>query len=437
MSGGLITALLFASLIVCLVTGIPIAFVLGGVALIFAYFLEGSDFLFIIATTTYGRMTNMILIALPMFIFMGNMLQISGIADDLYEMMHRWLGFLRGGLASGTVVICTIFAAMSGVSAAATVTMGLLALPAMLKRGYNKSIALGSIMAGGALGTLIPPSIVLIVIAMMLQVSVGKIFIAGILPGLLLSSFFIIYISIRCALQPHLGPGIPPEERPSLKLKFVSLRAIILPAVLIVTVLGSIFMGVATPTEASALGALGSIVVAAIHRRLTWSALLETCYRSLRVTCMCMWILIGGVTFSSIYHAVGGAEFVDQVLTTLPIGKWGILISMQLILFILGCLIDIIGICMITLPIFSPIIVSLGFDPLWFGIVFMVNMEMAYLTPPFGHNLFYLKGVAPKEVTMGDIYRSVSPFVALQAIGLAIVILFPQLSLWLPSLMRR
>jgi len=342
---------------------------------------------------------------------------------------------LRGGLAMGTVLICTLFAAMSGISGAGTVTMGIVALPNMLKRGYDKRIAMGCIMAGGALGVLIPPSVIMIVYGLFAQQSVGRLFAGGIFPGLLLSSLFVIYIGIRCYLNPSLGPVLPPEERANWRLKLVSLQAIVLPLFLVFGVLGSIFLGMATPTEASAVGAFGAIICAALHRKLNWSLVFNAAKRTLRTTAMIMWIILASAIFVAVYQGLGAAALIENMLMTAPVGKWVILIMMQLTLFILGCFIDPIGILMMTTPVFLPVIAFLGFDPLWYGIVFVVNMEMAYLTPPFGSNLFYMKGVVPKGITMLDIYRSIGPFVLLQALGLVIVIAFPQIALFIPSLL--
>ena len=430
-----ITPLLFVCLVIGLVLGLPLAFVMGGIAMVATYFLMGPHGFQIAVSSNAAVMGNLVLIAVPLFIFMANILETSGVADNLYTMMHRWMGPLRGGLAMGTVIICTLMAAMTGISAAATVTMGVIALPAMLKRNYHKDIAVGCVAAGGALGQLIPPSIIMILYAVMAQVSVGKMFMGGVFPGLLLSTLFLIYIGTRALFQRKLAPALPPEERASWKLKFTSLRAVILPMLLVVMVLGSIFGGVATPTEAAAVGAVGAIMCAAIYRRLTWNGIKEASYRTIRLTAMCMWITVGAKCFTSIYTATGGLELIKMTMTELPLGPWGILILIQFIYLLLGCFLDPIGIIMITVPVFVPIVQALGFDTIWFGVLFVVNMEMGFLTPPFGFNLFYLKAIVPKNITMLDIYRSIYPFVILQMIGLILCMVFPQLILWLPTLM--
>ncbi len=429
---GLITIILFAGLILLLATGAPLVMVMGGGAVIFSYFLWGPQGLMQISSNSFGVMQNFILIAIPLFIFMGIVLEQSGLAKALYEMMYRWFGGVRGGLAVGTVIICMIFAAMCGVSGAATISMGLIALPSMLDRNYGKDISIGCISAGGALGVLIPPSIPFILYGLFSGESIGALFASGILPGILLGLLFIGYILIRCYFQKDLGPALPKEKRATWKEKFESLRAVILPMVLIALVLGSIFKGVATPTEAAALGAIGALICAAVSRGLTWKVVKESSYATLRLSSMIVWIIIGGTAFTSLYTAIGAVDFIQGVIATLPVSRYIILIGMQLVLFVLGMLLDPGGIIMICTPVFVPVIKSLGFDPVWFGLLFIVNMEMAYLTPPFGFNLFYMKAIVPPNITMGDIMRSIIPFVGLQALCLIIVILIPELATWLP-----
>jgi len=433
MSIELITVLLFTTMIVLLALGLPLAFALGGTGIIFIWIFEGPIFFLNAATTVVGQMRTFVLIAIPLFILMAMILERAGIADELYDLMYRWMGPLRGGLAMGTVVICTIFAAMAGISGAATVTMGVIALPSMLKRKYNKHIAVGCIAAGGALGVLIPPSVMMIIYALFAEESVGRLFAGGVFPGLVLSSLFILYIGIRSYLQPDLCPALPPEHRATWKEKFTSLRAVILPILLVVAVLGSIFGGVATPTEAAAVGAVGAFICSLILRRFTWKRLWEASIRTMRLTSMILWIVVGATIFVHIYTAVGAQELVKNIIVALPVAPIVILIGIQFTFFIMGMFLDPTGIVMLTAPIFVPVAEHLGWDPIWFGILYAVNMEMGFLTPPFGVNLFYLKGIVPKDVSMADIYRAIVPFVGLQAIGLAIVILFPQIAIWLPN----
>jgi tripartite ATP-independent transporter DctM subunit len=437
MSIELITLLLFICLFALIFLGIPLAFALGSVAIIFSYFLLGPKSLYLLASRTSGAMFNYVMLAVPLFMFMANVLERSGLADDLYHAFHIWMGPLRGGLAIGTVLICTAMAAMSGVSAAAVLTMGIIAVPAMLKRGYDKSIVLGSTMAGGALGQLIPPSVLMVVYGGMAGVSVGKLFMGGVFPGLLLSGLFILYIAIRAFIQKDLAPALPLEERRQItwQMKFVALKAIVLPVLLIVGVLGSIFEGVATPTEAAAIGAFGSILCGLIYGRLSWEVIKVACLNTLKSSCMVMWIMIGSLLFVSFYFGVGGADFVKDTLVGIKLSRWVIILGMQLVIFLLGCLMDPAGIVMLCTPLWIPVIRALGFDPLWFGVLFIVNLEMSYLTPPFGYNLFYMKSIAPEGVTMVDIYRSVTPFVALQAVGLALCMIFPEIIMWFPGKM--
>jgi tripartite ATP-independent transporter DctM subunit len=437
MSIEMITLLLLLSLFLLIFTGLPLAFSLGSVGIVFTYIFLGPDSLFLLASRARSTMFIYVMIAVPLFMFMASILDKSGLADDLYNALSIWMGPVRGGLAMGTVVICTLMAAMSGVSAAAVLTMGVIALPAMLKRGYDKSIALGSITAGGALGQLIPPSILMVIYGGVAGVSVGKLFMGGVLPGLLLAGLFIAYIAIRSFIQKDIAPALHEKERREITWgqKIASLKSIILPALLIIGVLGSIFKGIATPTEAAAIGAGGSIICGLIHRRLTWEIIRTACFNTLKSTCMVMWIMIGSMLFVSFYFSIGGADFVKETLLGIGVNRWFIIFGMQAVLFVLGCLLDPSGIVLLCTPLFLPIVEALGFDPLWFGVLFIVNLEMAYLTPPFGYNLFYLKSVVSEDITMGDIYRSVWPFVVLQMIGLTVCMIFPQIILWLPGLM--
>jgi len=437
MSIELITLLLFGALLLFLALGLPLSFVLGGVGMVGCYFLWGSKGLFVVTAQAYGAMGKFTLLAIPLFILMAMVLERAGVADDLYTMMHRWMGPVRGGLAIGTVLICAIFAAMSGISATATVSMGLIALPAMVKRGYDKILAMGVISGGGALGILIPPSVPMILYATLTGESIGGLFAGGVFPGLLLALIFILYIGIRCFFQPRMGPALPREERATWREKFISLKAVALPVVIIVMVLGSIYAGVCTATEAAALGCLGAVISAGVYRKLNWTLLKESCHRTASLTAMIIWILIGAYCFTSVYTGTGAHELMEHLLLSIPGGRYAILITIQMVFFILGCILDPAGIIMICTPVFVPVIKSLGFDPLWFGVLFIMNMEMGYLTPPFGFNLFYMKAIAPPGVTMTDIYRSVVPFVALQGLGLAIVIIFPEIALWFPRMLAR
>jgi len=429
-----LTVILFGSLVFMLLLGLPLVFAIGGVATLFIILLWGPHALPILANRTYMAMDMFLLVAVPMFIFMGAMLQRCGIAEDMYELMYHWMGGLRGGLAAGTVLICTMFAAMVGISGAATTSMGLIALPSMLKRGYKKDIAIGCISAGGSLGILIPPSVLMIILAVVSRQSVGQMFIAGILPGLLLSFLMVSYILIRCAAQKDMGPAIPPGDRLPRRERIRLLAGLALPIGLIFSVMGSMFFGLATPSEASAIGAFGAIVSAAIKRTLTWESFTSALFVTMRLSTMVIWIVFAASAFTALYAVTGASSLIGGLIRGVG-DPWMVIITMQLILFVLGMFFDPTGIVLLTAPIFFPIVTSLGFDPLWFAILFVINMEIAYLTPPFGFNLFYMKAVVPPGVTMMDIYRSAIPFVALMIFGLILCMIFPGIITWLPGLM--
>jgi tripartite ATP-independent transporter DctM subunit len=433
MSIELITVLLFGSFLILMAAGLPLVFALGSSAIIGTYFLWGPEALYVLGIKTFSSATSFVLLAIPMFIFMGSMLERSGLATDLYDMMKKWFGGLNGGLAVGTVFVCTIFAALVGVSGAATVTMGLVALPSMLAAKYSKGLSIGCVAGGGALGVLIPPSVLMIVLGLYTNTSVGMLFLGGITAGLVIVALFVLYIVIACAIWPEMGPALPATERATWPEKFAALRAVILPMILVGVVLGSIVGGVATPSEAAGIGALGSIICALVYGKLTWKAIQESCLITLRLSCMVMWIVFAASIFTALYAAVGADQLVKDALSYLPGGRWGTVFGMQVIWIIMGCFLDPIGIMLLTAPLFFPIIVQLGFDPVWFGVIFVVNMEMAFLTPPFGFNLFYMRSVAPKEVTMLDIYKAVMPFIVLQFIALILMMVFPELITWLPN----
>ncbi|MGB9437862.1 MAG: TRAP transporter large permease subunit [Desulfobacterales bacterium] len=433
MSIELLSILFFGSLLVFLVLGLPLTFVLGGVSMIFIYFTWGPEAFYMVAAQTWGAMNKFTLVAVPLFIFMAMILERSGVAKGLYEMMYLWFGPVAGGLAIGTVVICALFSAMCGISGAAVVSMGTIALPSMLQRNYDKELALGCINSGGGWGILIPPSVIMILYALISGESVGRLFAGGVFPGLLLLVLVSSYIGIRCYFQPHLGPALPRQERGDWKRKITALKAVILPIVIVIMVLGSIIGGVTTPTEAAAMGVLGAIISALVYRQFSWAMMKEAAMRTLRLTGMIMWILFGAYCFSAAYHGMGAHQMIVNMMQHIPGGPWGTIIFIQFIIFLLAMVMDPAGIMMITVPVFLPIIKAHGFDPLWFGILFVINMEIGYMTPPFGFNLFYLKGIVPPGITMGDIYRSVIPYTLVESLGLALVMIFPQIAVWLPN----
>jgi tripartite ATP-independent transporter DctM subunit len=435
MSIELLTFLFFFSLLVFLLLGLPLSFVLGGVSVVFLYFTWGPESFYMVAAQSWGAMDKFTLVAIPLFIFMAMILERSGTANDLYEMMYLWFGPVRGGLAIGTLVICAIFSAMCGISGAAVVSMGAIALPSMLKRGYDKELAIGCINSGGGWGILIPPSVIMILYALITGESVGKLFAGGVMPGLMLLVLVSSYVFIRCYFQPHMGPALPPEERGDWPRKLRALKAVILPMLIVFAVLGSIIYGVTTPTEAAGIGVLGALVSAVVYRQMTWKLIKEACLRTYRLTGMIMWILFGAYCFSAAYHGMGATRLIEDLMQYIPGGPWGTIIFIQALIFLLAMVLDPAGIMMITVPVFLPIVTAHGFDPLWFGILFVINMEIGYMTPPFGFNLFYLKGIVPPGITMGDIYRSVIPYTIVESTGLALVMIFPQIATWLPNKM--
>lgn len=424
---------MFGSLVLGIALGFPIAYVLAGIGVIGVFLLSGGSGLMAIPSFLYSEGSSWIIISLPLFIFMANMLLESGLAEDMYNMAYKWSGMIPGGLAIGTVIVCAIFAAMAGVTAVGTVSMGLIALPSMLKHGYDKKLCIGAIMSGGALGVLIPPSIIAVIYGSVTGVSVGGLFAGGILPGLLLTAILCIYILVRCIIQPHLAPRM--AERFTWAERFSSLRSMIVPVVLIVLVLGGIYSGIATPTEAAAFGAAGSIVVCVIHRRLTWANLRAASERTLRLSVMIVWIMFGASCFTSVYTVSGAGDFITEAILALNLPPLGLIFGMMFIYFVLGFFLNPTAMCMITVPVFVPIVTAIGYDPLWFGILFIVVSELSYITPPFGYNLFYMRSIAPPSVTIGDIYGSVLPYVCCQAACLFCVIFIPELALWLPGKM--
>ncbi|MFA5522039.1 MAG: TRAP transporter large permease subunit [Castellaniella sp.] len=428
-----ITLIMFSGMLLLMIMGAPLAWALILSGLGSAYMMFGPGGLDLLLASAYSAMDNFLLIALPLFIFMGLVLERSGITDDLFEMTHKLMGGLPGGLGVGTVLICAIIAAMAGVSGAATVSLGIIALPAMLKRGYEKKLVTGTIMAGGALGFLIPPSVLMIVYAFLSRDSVGRLFAAGVMPGLMLALIYIAYILVRCWLNPSMGPPVPPQEREPWAERIKSLRFLILPFLLVFTVLGCIIGGITSPSEASAIGAAGALLLVALRGRLNWDLLRYVLFTTARLTGMLIWIAIAAVFFSKVYTGLGAGMVVEELIEDYMLSGSSIIIMMLLSFFVLGMFLDDFAITFITVPIYVPIVQSMGYDTIWFAILFVVSMQSAYLTPPFGYNLFYMRSVAPKEVTIVDIYRSAFPFIILQTIGLILIFNFPQIALWLPN----
>ncbi len=441
---GWLTLIMFGSLLALLMAGLPLAFVTGGLACVFLFVLGDQRALNIVPSRIFPLMTNYQLSAIPLFIFMAAMLERAGIINDMFDVIYKVMGGLKGGLAAATIIASTILAAMVGVIGAAVVTMGIIALPAMLKRHYDPKIAMGSIMAGGTLGILIPPSILAIIYAVVAEQSVGELFIGAVIPGLMLSGMYILYVVVRSYLNPALGPALPVEERVSNTEKLRLIGKMAAPITLVVVVLGIIFSGVATPVEAAGIGTFGAFIVAAIHRKLDWPTIREACTTTLKASAMVIWIMFGATIFVGLYVLEGGQQFVQDALAATGLGPWGILILMQILLVILGMFLDWVGILLLCVPIFVPIIKALGAQAfgldssedlvLWFGVLYLVNMQMSFLSPPFGYALFYLRGVAPPEIPMTDIFKSALPFLFLQLVGLALCMMVPEIITWLPRL---
>ncbi len=438
MSPELVTILMILSLFI-LLAGFPLAFGIGTVGLFFGYITSGQAFLYMMPQRVMnGVLSEYILAAVPLFIFMGNMMQTSGVAERAFHLLHRWLGGVKGGLAVATVLLAMMFAATTGVVGASETAIGLLAVPSMLKANYSKSLASGSVCAGGTLGILIPPSVMLILYAPMAGVSVIQMFAGAVIPGVLMGISYIVYIMIRCAINPSLGPSLPPEEHMHFftKRSFTEgIKYMFPPMALVVLVLGSIFFGIASPTEAGAVGAVGATALGLAYKKLTWADFKLNCYTTIRVTSMIIFIAVAASLYTGAFLNAGCGDVISEFLLSFGFGDWGIFITMLLIIFFMGCFIDWIGILMITIPIFAPILMKLGFDPLWVGLVICTSLQISFLTPPFAYSIFYLKGLnLGLEIT--DMYWGVIPFVGLQALVVILIIIFPGLCMWLPKVLE-
>ena len=432
---GLISILVILSLLFLLFLGFPVAFCLLSVSIIFTVIFWSPRALGMVAASTFGVMVNSTYLAIPLFVFMAAVLQFSGVADELYETLWKWLGGIRGGLAIATAGAITLIDAMTGIGATGIVTMGMLAYPHMEKHHYHRSISVGPIPAASALGPLIPPSNIMIILGGYASISIGGLFMGGLIPGLLISSFIILYIAIRCIINPKMAEKIPVEDRASWVEKFAALRGVILPIFLVLLVLGGIYSGAATPIEASGVGAIGAIICAAVHRKVSLENLKDAVQRTIKINVMVLWLLIGGSTYSSFMSASGVGPYLGELLMGLPLPPIGILAILLVILLLMGMVMESVAIIMVTVPIFFPVIKTLGFNPLWFGVVFVIAIIIGYITPPLGYNLFYMRGVLPSDVSTRDIFRYVVPFIPIMVLVLILVVIFPQIILWLPNKM--
>jgi tripartite ATP-independent transporter DctM subunit len=430
----MIVLLFFALLVILLLLGVPLVFVIGGLATVGLFFTSGLTGLSMVSSQVYNQMASFTTIAIPCFIFLGTVLEKTGIAEEAFDLLHKVFGRIRGGLAVSSVMVCTIFGAMTGTAAASVVTMGLVALPAMLKHNYDKRIACGSVAAGGTLGVIIPPSVLMILYGLFTGESIGQMFAGGVFAGITISVLFCAYILIRSAISKDLCPAVPKDERAGFKEILLASKGLIAPIILIVVVLGSIFGGVATPTEAAAVGCVGVLVIALIRRCLSWENFKRTCYRTLELSAMVVWIIFAGATFAAFFNKIGANKIITGVVLGLNTDPHVILFAVIVLMVILGMFLDPGAIIMLTIPIIHPIMVDLGFDSLWFGVLFIELMLVGYISPPFGFNLFYMKQIVPEGITMADIYRSVIPFVFIMIGAALLYILFPGLITWLPNL---
>lgn len=441
MSIEVLTILMFITLMGCIAFGHPLAVTLAAVATFFGLLTNGFDvpaLLGLFANNAWGIFLNYTLVAIPLFIFMAQILDRSKVSEGLFEALYIVLGGLRGGLGMAVIVVSTVFAATTGIVGASVVAMGLMAGPALLKRGYDRALSAGIICSSGTLGILIPPSIMLVVYGGLTgqkETSVGNLFAAAILPGLLLSGLYLIYVGTRCFFNPKLGPPIPAEDRTATAWEKTSmtLKNFVPPFGLILTVMGTILAGVATPTEAAALGCVGALLLALVTRKLSWTVITEACISTARTTAMIMALFVGGKFFSVVFLSMGGGDVVADVLLGMDVSPYVVFAIMMAVVFFMGMFIDWAAILLVVVPIFTPIAMDLDFNPLWFAMMVCINLQTSFLTPPFGYSLFYFKGVAPPEYTLGDVYKGILPFVTIQIIALAILMVFPQIITYLPD----
>lgn len=439
MSYEAIAVLMFSTMMLMLMTGQRVFGAIGFVATIFALLLWGQGAAELPFTASIKLLNWYPLLTLPLFIYMGYMLSESGIAGDLYRMFHVWSGGLPGGLAVGTILLMVAISAMNGLSVAGMAIGASIALPELLKRGYDKVMVTGVIQAGSSLGIMIPPSVVLVLYGMIARQPVSQLWLAGVFPGLLLAGLFIVYILIRTKLQPHVGPPLSREERARISWpeRFRLLGAGILPLLIIFSMTGLFLMGVTSLVEASAVGAVSATVVALAKGRMTREVMRETLKKTLLVSCMFMWVILAALAFGAVFDGLGAVRAIRFLfLEEWGLEPWHVLVLMQLTYILMGMFLDDTAMLIIVAPLYVPLIISLGFSPIWYGVLYTITCQIAYMTPPFGYNLFLMRAMAPKEITTGDIYRSIVPFVILMLIGLAIVIAIPEITLWLPETFR-
>ncbi|MCX8101165.1 MAG: TRAP transporter large permease subunit [Geminicoccaceae bacterium] len=432
-----ITLAMVGALVALLAIGMPMAFALGAVGVGFTLAFYGFDALLLISSRIYGFVTNYVLLSVPMFLLMATIMDRSGVARDLYRAMSVWAGRTPGGVGIMTLVAAVLMAATTGIIGGEVILLGLVALPQMLRLGYDKKLAIGIVCGGGSLGTMIPPSIVLVFYGLTANVSIGDLFLAVVVPGLLLAALYMVYVAGRCWLDPSLGPPLPEAERAMpLSDKLAMLKSLVLPLGIAFSVLGTIYLGLAAVTEAAAMGVLGVLAAAWLRGELSWSMLQDASRQTMAACGLLLWLTFGATALIGVYNLLGGIAYMRQSIGYLPYEPWVVILIMMVILAVMGCFIDWIGVLLLTMPVFVPIVESLGYDKVWFGVLFCLNMQISYLSPPFGPACFYLKGVAPPEISLQEIYAAVWPFIVLQAIAIGLLIAFPDLALWLPRTLQ-
>jgi len=427
--------MMFPALMVAIFMGFPVAWSLMGIAVIFGYYRFGDALVYQLVAKVDDVASYYVLAAVPLFVFMGVMLERSGIAERLFEAIHLWTRRLPGGLAVGTVLLCVVFAAASGVVGATESVVGLLAIPIMLRYAYDKGLISGTICAGGSLGTIIPPSVVVVILGPVADVSVGDLFVGMLFPGLLLALSYVIYILVRCMLKPGDGPRLPPsdDDPPMAQRIYITATAMVPPLVLIFSVLGTIMLGWATPTEAAAMGAIGTVILTVVYGRFNVATLHSAFMKTLQVTAMILTILLGGTMFAGVFVALGGISAVEGLLAAADLSATATIFILLFIAFIAGFVLDLISIVLIIIPVAVAVLRKMGVDDVWFCIMFLIVIQTSYLTPPMAPAIFYLRGISPPEIKLADMYRGVIPFILLELVVLALVYWFPGLALWLPS----
>ena len=435
----LIAIVMFAGMMLMLLTGQRIFGAIGFVSAAAALLLWGDGAIEMPYTAAWKLFKWYPMLTLPLFIYMGFMISESGIANDLYKMFHVWFGGLKGGLAIGTMGMMVAISAMNGLSVAGMAIGATIALPEMLRRGYDKRMITGVVQAGSSLGILVPPSVVMVLYGMIARQPVSKLWLAGIFPGLMMATLFILYIAIRCHFQPELGPVLPKEERQiPMKEKIGLLKAGLIPFAIFFTMTGLFLMGIASLVECSAVGALGATLAALYKKNLNRKVIEVTLRKTLGVSCMFMWIILAALCFGAVFDGIGAVKAIESLfIERWNLSPWGVLIMMQLSYILMGMFLDDTAMLVIVAPLYVPLIIALGFNPIWYGVLYTITCQIAYMTPPFGYNLFLMRAMAPKEISLYDIYRSIIPFVIVMCIGLAIVMIFPEIATWLPDYVSR